>query len=55
MIFNGALRSPNGLSKYTRSPLYDHHQNTQTALFMILSVFRQSSCGLSKCLDGHQD
>jgi len=41
------------IQKY-RDSLYDHHQNTLKRPFMAISVFRWTSCDLSKYLNGHQ-
>jgi len=49
---NQSLKFFNGLSKYIRTSLHNHHhQNTLNPAF---SIFRQNSCGLLKCFRGHQ-
>ena len=55
-VFQVGLRDQNGsqiiptVSQNSLNSLYYHHQNTRKPCFIIISVFRQNSCGLSKCL-----
>jgi len=40
------------LTKYSRTSLHNHHQNTLKRWFTIIWVFRWNNCGFSRCLNG---
>jgi len=51
---NGLSYFSNGLSKYSGTSLQNYYRNTLKPRFVTISVFRQCSCGLLKCLNGQQ-